>query len=48
MPRTAGAIFPLFVIALTSCEMAIGLALVVSMYRRRRHLDVEADGDLHG
>lgn len=44
----AGVVFPLFVIALTSCEMAIALALAISLHRRRRSLDVQKLGDLHG
>lgn len=48
MDATAGSIFPLFIIALTSAEMAIALAIVVTIYRRRRNIDVEGLTDLNG
>ncbi|GHV11969.1 NADH-quinone oxidoreductase subunit K [Fibrobacterales bacterium] len=38
---TAGAVFSLFVIAVTACEMAVALAIVISVYRRHKHLDVD-------
>jgi len=38
---TAGAIFSLFVIAVTACEMAIALAIAIIVYRRHKHLDVD-------
>lgn len=44
----AGAIFPVFVMAVSACEMAVALAIVISLYRRRRNLDVEALEELHG
>ena len=44
---TAGALFSIFVIAVTACEMAIALAIIVSMYRRYKSLDVEQLRDLH-
>ncbi len=44
---TAGAVFSIFVIAVTACEMAVALAIIVSMYRRRKSLDVEQLRDLH-
>lgn len=44
---TAGALFSIFVIAVTACEMAVALAIIVSMYRRRKSLDVEQLRDLH-
>lgn len=44
---SAGAVFSLFVIAVTACEMAIALAIVVSMYRRRHSLDVNELRSLH-
>ena len=44
---TAGAVFGIFVIAVTACEMAVALAIIVSMYRRRKSLDVEQLRDLH-
>lgn len=44
---TAGAVFNLFVVAVTACEMAIALAIVVSMYRRRHSLDASQLRSLH-
>lgn len=45
---TAGSVFTIFVIALTSAEMAVALAVVISLYRHRRALDVERMRKLHG
>ncbi len=45
---TAGNVFPLFIIALTSAEMAIGLAIIVALYRRSKTLDVESLVELNG
>ena len=44
---TAGAVFNLFVVAVTACEMAIALAIVVSMYSKRHSLDVNELRSLH-
>ena len=44
---TSGSIFSAFVIAVTACEMAVALAIIVSMYRRHKSLDVEQLRDLH-
>lgn len=44
---TAGSIFSLFVIAITACEMAIALAIVVSMFRRHHSLDINQLRDIH-
>jgi NADH:ubiquinone oxidoreductase subunit K len=41
LDATAGAIFSLFIIAVTACEMAIALAIVIAVYRRHGHLDVD-------
>lgn len=41
LDATAGAVFSLFVIAATACEMAIALAIVIAVYRRYGHLDVD-------
>jgi NADH:ubiquinone oxidoreductase subunit K len=38
---TAGAIFPLFVMAVAACEMALALAIVMAM--RRQGLSLHAD-----
>jgi NADH:ubiquinone oxidoreductase subunit K len=45
---TAGAIFPIFVMAVSACEMAVALAIIISMYRRRRRLDVYSLKELNG
>ena len=45
---TAGAIFPIFVMAVSACEMAVALAIIISMYRRRKRLDVYRLEELHG
>jgi NADH:ubiquinone oxidoreductase subunit K len=45
---TAGAIFPIFVMAVSACEMAVALAIIISMYRRRRGLDVYNLEELNG
>lgn len=44
---TAGAIFSIFVFAVTACEMAIALAIIVNMYRRHHSLDVDQLRELH-
>ena len=44
----AGIVFPLFIIALTSSEMAVGLAIVVALYRRHKRIDIEEVSELHG
>ena len=36
-----GQIFVLFVITIAACEVALGLALVIAMYRHYRSIDVE-------
>ena len=45
---TAGSVFSIFVIALTSAEMAVALAVVVSIYRRRHDLDIQGMRRLNG
>jgi len=45
---TAGAVFPIFVMAVSACEMAVALAIISSMYRRRRRLDVYSLEELNG
>lgn len=45
---TAGAIFPIFIMAVSACEMAVALAIIISMYRRRRGLDVYRLEELNG
>ena len=45
---TAGAIFPIFVMAVSACEMAVALAIIISMYRRKKRLDVYSLEELNG
>ncbi len=45
---TAGAIFPIFVMAVSACEMAVALAIIISMYRRKKRLDVSRLEELNG
>ena len=45
---TAGSIFVIFIIALTSAEMAVALAVVIALYRNRHALDVQKMSQLHG
>jgi len=44
---TAGPLFSMFIIAVTACEMAVALAIVVSMYRRHQNLDIDKLEELH-
>lgn len=44
----AGAIFPVFVMAVSACEIAVALAIIISMYRRKKRLDVYRMEELHG
>jgi NADH-quinone oxidoreductase subunit K len=36
-----GQVFALFVITVAACEAAVGLAIVLSLYRRRRTTDAD-------
>jgi len=45
---TAGSIFPVFVMAVSACEMAVALAIIISMYRRKKRLDVSRLEELNG
>jgi NADH-quinone oxidoreductase subunit K len=47
LDATAGAIFSLFIIAVTACEMAIALAIAIAVYRRHGHLDIDELTELH-
>ncbi|MGX9727327.1 MAG: NADH-quinone oxidoreductase subunit NuoK [Candidatus Electronema sp. VV] len=44
----AGAVFPVFVMAVSACEIAVALAIIISMYRRKKRLDVYRMEELHG
>ena len=37
---TAGTLFSIFSIAITACEMAVALAILIAMYRKHHSLDV--------
>lgn len=45
---SAGQVFSLFVIAISACEVAIALAIIINLYRRHKHLDVSQLEQLHG
>lgn len=45
---TAGAVFSIFVIAVTASEMAVALSIVVALYRRRHTLDGDLMKELKG
>ncbi len=38
----AGAVFPIFIIAVAAAEAAVVLAIIIVLYRHQRHLDIEA------
>jgi NADH-quinone oxidoreductase subunit K len=44
----AGAVFPIFVMAVSACEIAVALAIILSMYRRKKKLDVYRLEELNG
>ena len=43
-----GQIFALIVMVVAACEVAIGLGLIVALYRRRLPVDVDELRELHG
>lgn len=43
-----GQVMFILILTLAACEAAIGLALVLQMYRRFQHLDVDALRELRG
>lgn len=45
---TAGAVFSIFVMAVSACEMAVALSIVVALFRQRRTLDGDQMTDLKG
>lgn len=45
---TAGTLFPIFIIAVTACEMAAALAIILTMYRKTLRLDVHRLDSLNG
>jgi NADH-quinone oxidoreductase subunit K len=44
----AGALFPIFVMAVSACEIAVALAIILSMYRRKKQLDAHRLEELNG
>ena len=44
----AGAIFPIFVMAVSASEMAVALAIIISLYRQSNNLDSRLLRRLHG
>ena len=43
-----GQIFALIVMVVAACEVAVGLGLVVAIFRRRLPIDVDEIRELHG
>jgi NADH-quinone oxidoreductase subunit K len=44
----AGQIFALVVMTVAACEVAIGLGMIVALYRRRIPVDVDELREMHG
>jgi NADH-quinone oxidoreductase subunit K len=44
----SGQVFVFFVIAVAAAEVAVGLALLVSIFRSRQSIDVDRVSDLRG
>lgn len=46
---TAGAIFPIFVMAISAAEMAVALAIIIAIHRQKNaRLDIRQLRSLHG
>jgi NADH:ubiquinone oxidoreductase subunit K len=45
---TAGALFPIFSMAVTAAETALALAIVMALRRRRNNIDIREMTTLHG
>ena len=41
MPTIPGQVFAIFVITLAAAEAAVGLAIVINMYRNEQHIDAD-------
>jgi len=41
-------VFALIVMVIAACEVVIGLGIIVAMYRRRLHMDVDEMSELRG
>ena len=48
MEALSGQVFVFFVIAVAAAEVAVGLALIVAIYRSRRSIDIDKVSDLRG
>ncbi|GMR09622.1 MAG: NADH-quinone oxidoreductase subunit NuoK [Anaerolineae bacterium] len=48
MEALSGQVFVFFVIAVAAAEVAVGLALIVSVYRSRSSIDIDKVSDLRG
>ncbi len=48
MEALSGQVFVFFVIAVAAAEVAVGLALIVAIYRSRESIDVDKVSDLRG
>lgn len=44
----AGSVFPIFVMAVSASEMAVALAIIISLYRQSNNLDCRQLRRLHG
>ncbi len=44
----SGQVFALIVMVIAACEVAVGLGIVVAMYRRRLPIDVDEMSELRG
>lgn len=44
----AGQVFVMFILTVAAAEVAIGLAILVSLYRHRAHINVEQINELKG
>ena len=47
-PSLQGPVFAIFVIAIAAAEAAVGLALVIALYRLRQSVDAEVASELRG
>ncbi len=41
LPSIAGQVFAVFVITLAAAEAAVGLAIVINIYRQQQHIDAD-------
>ena len=47
-PDLQGPVFTIFVITVAAAEAAVGLALVIALYRLKQTVDVDAAGEMKG